>query len=202
MKLYMIRHGESAANRNGTHSGWSCVSLTETGRQQALAARKNLCGVEFDKLFVSDVLRVQQTAELLFPGMPRTFLPIARELNNTPMQGKTPAELSEAYGALYQRCREAFDYGDLGIDCETLGHLFARAADFLKRMEKCEGLENVCVVSHGGFITTLAAFVLGLRHYPRTLICDNASLSIFEFQNGKWRIRLWNQTPDEEQEGK
>ncbi len=50
MLLYLIRHGESEANADGTHSGWSPVNLTEAGRAQAASARSLLDGVSFDRI--------------------------------------------------------------------------------------------------------------------------------------------------------
>ena len=65
MLLYMIRHGESEANAGGYHSGQSCVHLTERGRRQAAATREIIKGISFDRLYVSDVLRTQETAEII-----------------------------------------------------------------------------------------------------------------------------------------
>lgn len=195
MKLYMIRHGQSRANETNTHAGWASVPLTEKGRQQAIAARKNIEGVHFDKLFVSDILRTQQTADCLFPDMPRSFIPMAREVNNTPMQGKTPEEMTALYADLYLMCRAKFDYAELGIECESLSHLFDRAAEFLNWAKSLNNAENIAVVSHAGFITTAAAHILGLSHCPRGLACGNASVSIFEYKHEKWSIKLWNLEP-------
>ena len=70
MDLYMIRHGESLANFTGTHAGWAPVPLTEKGEAQAEAARRHVRNLTFDRLYVSDVRRAQQTADILFPGVP------------------------------------------------------------------------------------------------------------------------------------
>ena len=199
MNLYLIRHGQSTANFDGTHSGWSCVELTEKGRKQALAARKNVEHVKFDKLFVSDVLRTQQTADILFPSMERSFITVARELNNTAMKGKSPAQMTELYGEAYLKCREKFDYTDLHIDCESLQHLLTRAQDFLDMIADMKDAENVAVVSHAGFITSVFARVMGLDYYPRTVICNNLSVNVFEYKNGVWKLKLWNLAPEVEE---
>lgn len=197
MILYMIRHGESSANANGTHSGWSCVHLTEKGEAQAIAARKNVRDLTIDRLYVSDVYRTQQTADLIFPGMARTFIPLAREINNTPLDGKNKEQLTKLYGDVYLKGRERFDHSPLGIGCESLAHMHTRAKAFLKWAEKNEPNENICVVSHAGFIVAVAGCVLGVGAHSRALACDNASLSAFEFKNGAWRLKLWNLQPEE-----
>lgn len=198
MNLYLIRHGQSTANLDGTHSGWSCVPLTEKGRRQAFAARKNIENVKFDKLFVSDVLRAQQTADILFPGMERSFISVARELNNTPMKGKSKSEMAELYGDRYLKCREKFDYSDLHIDCESLPHLMSRAQELLDMAAEMADIENIAVVSHAGFIISTLACVVGLDRYPHSVACGNVSVNIFEYKNGFWRLKLWNLEPETE----
>ena len=195
MLLYMIRHGESEANATGTHSGWSPVHLTEKGRMQAAETKKYMDRIQIDKLYVSDVLRAQETADVIFPGAERKFIPVAREVNNTSMKGKNKYELTEKYGQLYLDCRKNFNYAPLGIDCESLGHLSGRAKELLKWAEK-QTDENICVVSHAGFILAMAGHVLGIEPHSHHLSCSNASVSIFEYKNGAWRLRLWNLAPE------
>ena len=196
MDVYMIRHGESESNADGTHSGWSPVNLTEKGRAQAAMARRHIEGIPFDRLFVSDVLRAQQTADIIFPGMERTFLPVAREMNNTAMRGKTPAEMAALFPELYPVCRAEFDYAPLGMDCEGRDHLSGRAQTLLNMMASLGNVNRVAVVSHAGLIRASAARILGLPHYARELMCANASVSVFHLDENGWRVRLWNLPPE------
>ena len=46
-----------------------------------------------------------------------------------------------------------------------------------------------------GLITAMAEVVLGAR-VGRQMSCGNASVSIFRCENNRWRLRLWNLTPD------
>ncbi len=195
MDLYMIRHGESLANFTGTHAGWAPVPLTEKGEAQAEAARRHVQNLTFDRLYVSDVRRAQQTADILFPGVPRTFNTIIREINNTSMRGKTCDEMTALYGERYLACRKNFDYAPLGIDCESGAHMLARAQEFLDFVAADETLARVAAVAHAGFITAMAEVVLGAR-VGRQMSCGNASVSIFRYENTRWRLRLWNLTPD------
>jgi len=195
MDLYMIRHGESLANFTGTHAGWAPVPLTEKGEAQAEAARRHVQNLTFDRLYVSDVRRAQQTADILFPGVPRTFNTIIREINNTSMRGKTCDEMTALYGERYLACRKNFDYAPLGIDCESGAHMLARAQEFLDFVAADETLTRVAAVAHAGFITAMAEVVLGAR-VGRQMSCGNASVSIFRYENTRWRLRLWNLTPD------
>ena len=195
MDLFMIRHGESLANFTDTHAGWAPVPLTEKGEAQAAAARRHVQSLTFDRLYVSDVRRAQQTADILFPGVPRTFSTVIREINNTSMRGKTRDEMTALYGERYLACRKDFDYSPLGIDCESGAHMLARAQEFLDLVAAEENLTRVAAVAHAGFITAMAEVVLGAR-VGRQMSCGNASVSIFRYDNNRWRLRLWNLTPD------
>lgn len=195
MDVYFIRHGESEANRDGAHSGWSPAPLTDAGLKQAEAARALLEKVEFDRVYVSDVLRAQQTARALFPNAAYIYTALARELNNTAMKGLNKQQMVEKFGDAYLACREAFDYAPLGLNCESRAHLFARAEEFLKTLNRVSGAKRIAVVSHAGFIIAFAARVLKADLGPRALKCDNASISVFRLDERGWRVCAWNITP-------
>ncbi len=196
MELYLIRHGESEANFNNTHSGWSAVNLTETGRRQAEMARRHIQGIHFDKLFVSDVLRAQQTAEILFPGAERTYITIAREINNTALQGHGRDYWYEKLGEKYLECRKEIDYSPLGMDCESLSHLSGRAQELLDLASKMPEHSRIAVVCHALFIRALTGRVLELDPRNPALVCSNASICIFRCKNGQWQLKTWNLCPE------
>ncbi|KAF1387264.1 hypothetical protein PFLUV_G00103560 [Perca fluviatilis] len=64
--LTLVRHGETQYNKEGLLQGQGIDSvLSEIGLQQAEAAGCYLKDVEFTNVFVSDMLRAQQTAETI-----------------------------------------------------------------------------------------------------------------------------------------
>ncbi|XP_068579368.1 probable fructose-2,6-bisphosphatase TIGAR A [Cebidichthys violaceus] len=64
--LSLIRHGETQYNKEGLLQGQAIDSaLSEIGLQQAEAAGRYLKDVDFSNVFVSDMLRAQQTAETI-----------------------------------------------------------------------------------------------------------------------------------------
>ena len=195
MELYLIRHGESEANSTDTHSGWSPVNLTPLGEAQAAQTGALLSGTTFDRIFVSDIKRAQQTAHIIFPGRHYTYIPLAREMNNTTMQGKTYADMLALFPDLYPVCRKRFDYSPLGLDCESGAHMLARAGEFLRFMQGIDANRIACVC-HAGFIRTCAAYVLGASTHNPPLTCRNASVSVLSYAKDKWRIKLWDATGD------
>nr|XP_046251102.1 probable fructose-2,6-bisphosphatase TIGAR A [Scatophagus argus] len=64
--LTLVRHGETQYNKQGLLQGQAIDSpLSEIGLQQAEAAGCYLENVKFSNVFVSDMLRAQQTAETI-----------------------------------------------------------------------------------------------------------------------------------------
>ncbi|MBQ8953990.1 MAG: histidine phosphatase family protein, partial [Clostridia bacterium] len=88
MQVYLIRHGESEANAAGVHSGWRPVKLTALGRRQAQGTARLIAGVAFDEIIVSDLVRAQETARIIFPERTFTLCSDIRELDTSPLAGR------------------------------------------------------------------------------------------------------------------
>lgn len=78
MQIYLIRHGRTAGNALRRYIGSTDQPLTPEGVEGAKAAgaRKSLRGV-----FVTPLVRTQQTARLLFPNAAQTIVPALREMD-------------------------------------------------------------------------------------------------------------------------
>ena len=81
MKLYLVRHGQTEANLNRTHSGWGDVCLTEKGREQARRIGKILEKIDFDKIYTSDLSRAVDTGRLALPDREAELCKTVREIN-------------------------------------------------------------------------------------------------------------------------
>ena len=134
----MIRHGQTVFNSGDRHQGWGPVSLSEKGFAQADSARKCVENIQFDKIFVSDLLRTRQTAERIFPGKYKSgeliFTEDLREIDTGVFYGKTFDEVYPRYGETYVDCRRRMDFSPLGG--ESSETVVKRAAYFLKKVEQ------------------------------------------------------------------
>ena len=199
MKVYMVRHGESEGNAYKIHSGWSAVPLTKKGKEQARATAALLEGIEFDRIYVSDLARARQTAELALPGQSDRFLftEEMREYNNGPnVVGRPFAEMEAEYGERYLRWRRDLDYSEIGG--ETQEHFFARVSSFMRRLEADAGggARNVAVVTHAGTLRNVLQYVIGLPYKQGVLMsASNCSVNLLEYRDGGWRILAWNYLP-------
>ena len=65
VKLILVRHGQSMWNLKNLFTGWVDVPLSEQGVQEALSAGEQIANYTVDKIFVSELMRAQQTAMLM-----------------------------------------------------------------------------------------------------------------------------------------
>ena len=78
MQIYLIRHGQTAGNALRRYIGSTDQPLTPEGAEGAKAAgaRRSVQSV-----FVTPLVRTQQTACILFPDAEQTVVPALREMD-------------------------------------------------------------------------------------------------------------------------
>jgi 2,3-bisphosphoglycerate-dependent phosphoglycerate mutase len=116
-KLVLLRHGESAWNRENRFTGWTDVDLTDQGRKEAAAAGALLKteGFEFDVAFTSVLTRAIRTLWIVQEQMDTLWLPVIKDwrLNERhygALQGLNKAETAAAHGeAMVKIWRRSYD---------------------------------------------------------------------------------------------
>jgi len=63
-KLILIRHGQSLWNKANIFTGWVDVPLSDAGIEEALTAGDTIADTPIDCIFISTLMRAQQTAML------------------------------------------------------------------------------------------------------------------------------------------
>ncbi|MDR3321741.1 MAG: 2,3-diphosphoglycerate-dependent phosphoglycerate mutase [Synergistaceae bacterium] len=101
----MLRHGESAWNKENRFTGWTDVPLSEKGEAEAAAAGRLLKseGFSFDLAFTSVLKRAIKTLWLALEGMDEMWLPVEKswrlnERHYGTLQGLNKAETAQKYG--------------------------------------------------------------------------------------------------------
>ena len=194
MDLYLIRHGESTANRDKAHAGWLPVPLTEEGVKQAQAVGEFLRDVPFDRFYCSDVYRTVQTFNYAFgEDRPREYSELLRELNSGDLAGKLHVDCEKEYGELYDRVRATWAFDLVGG--ENSEHAMDRGMAFLTQMEELpEDVKYVAAVSHGGLMRGIAARLVHepLGGFP--LMVSNCGVCVLRYnrKTGEWSIIHWN----------
>eukprot|EP00961_Rhodomonas_salina_P055171 741124-Rhodomonas_salina.2 len=69
-EVWVVRHGETADNKTRTIAGHNAGGLSDLGRHQARLLAERLRGTQFEAVFVSDLKRTQETADILLEALP------------------------------------------------------------------------------------------------------------------------------------
>ena len=105
-KFYIVRHGETNANVNGTFAGTLEVDLTQKGEEQAQALGTKLSNMlDVTRLVSSPQIRAQRTAKIALMASGRDDLVIdiddeIRERNYGELQGLDKKEFKAEHGPL------------------------------------------------------------------------------------------------------
>ena len=104
-KIVLLRHGESAWNKENRFTGWTDVGLTEQGLAEAHAAGQLLKaeGYAFDVAYTSVLSRAVKTLWTVLEEMDRMWIPIhhswrLNERHYGALQGLNKAETAAKYG--------------------------------------------------------------------------------------------------------
>ncbi|MCL4235677.1 MAG: 2,3-diphosphoglycerate-dependent phosphoglycerate mutase [Deltaproteobacteria bacterium] len=104
-KLVLLRHGESAWNRENRFTGWTDVDLSERGHEEAKKAGRLLKaeGFSFDLAFTSVLKRAIRTLWITIDEMDLMWIPVHRawQLNERhygSLQGLNKSETAAAHG--------------------------------------------------------------------------------------------------------
>lgn len=155
-----VRHGVTAANKEGRIQGRTCSGLDDEGREQA--RRLGAWYGHGDRVVTSPLLRARETADFLVDGRPPEIDPAMTEMAFGAWEGRTFAELRAAGDELARKIY--LDGEDLarGGTGETFADLVSRVDGFLAGLEPAAG-ERTIVVSHGAAIRAVVAAVHGGR---------------------------------------
>ena len=193
MKVYLIRHGQSEGNRQNRHCGWSDTPLSELGHQQARAAGAYVRDIPFDRIYCSDLPRARQTAADALPGCAPIYSPLLREIGVGSLAGRLIADVAAQYGAPYWEHVQQQDFSAYGG--ETQAEMRDRLRRFFtEELEPLEGCDRVAVFGHEGTVHQLLSYAIGYDVLLEHLQVDNASVSVFSYENGCWKLEKWNHT--------
>jgi broad specificity phosphatase PhoE len=144
--LFLVRHGQSEANRLRIVAGQRESPLSQLGKTQAEEAGETLRNSLIDKIVCSPQLRAQQTADI-----------IARQLTINPIEISTIEELKErnlgelegqSYANSPSRNGNAEDVEDV-LGVEPLEDFYARIHKALNTIKKLP-YQNILIVCHNG----------------------------------------------------
>lgn len=157
MRIHLIRHGQTPMNvAQIIDTAAPGAPLTELGREQAATLPQRLDGTPIESIYVSNLIRTQQTAAPL--ATQRGLEPIIREGVREIQAGSLEmGDTQRDYDAYFRTIVSWFD-GDLSLRMggSESGHEVLERFDGVVREMEESGASNVAMVSHGGMIVTWA----------------------------------------------
>lgn len=141
MLIYLLRHGETAWNRERRYQGLTDIPLSDRGR--VLLGRADFSPA---RVYVSPLVRARETAAVLFPEAEQITVPGFREMDFGAFEGRTAGEMADdptyrawVAGGCTGRCPGG----------ESLAEFSDRVwAVFVKLLEL--ETDRLVIVAHGG----------------------------------------------------
>lgn len=150
-RIYLVRHGQVEGYEEKRYNGQVNVSLTQKGEDQSLRVSEHLAELPLEAVYSSDLDRSRYCAELIADahGVQTQSLPSLRELNIGAWEGRTWAELQEAYPDDWQaRLQDLVNFQVPGG--ESLQDAADRIRPTMKNILNEHSGRDVAVVAHGG----------------------------------------------------
>lgn len=201
--LIVIRHGETPWNRERRMQGTTDTPLSDVGRAQARALGQRLADRAFAALYSSNLARARDTASAIAESAGRDIItdPRLQERRFGIFEGLTAAEIMSRYPDEHARFSSRDpDYAVPGG--ESARSFTQRCLGCLAEIADRHHGAEVVVVTHGLVLDSLYRAAHGLDHgAPRPVPLINASLNLFAFGAGAWRLERWGDVshlaPDE-----
>ena len=189
LKIYIIRHGETALNVNGVMQGQIDEPLNENGRALAALTGRGMRGIRFDACISSPLSRARETAEI-----------VLRESGNR-LPIRTDDRLLEMdFGDI--DARKITEMGDVSMSFfltpfqfpgfpngETIHDLCQRTQPFLRELIARDDGKTYLISTHG---CAMRAMVNDLMEDPSDFWLGhapyNCSFTIVEASGGDARI--------------
>jgi len=192
--VLLIRHAQTEWNEARRWQGHADIELDRTGHLQANALAERLQEWPIKAIYSSDLRRAADTARPLARrlGLDPTLDSAWRERHGGDFQGRNVEELEEEYPLLMKKIR--FE-GANPPNGESALDVAERVTGAFERILDRHHDEMVAVVTHGGALNLLLAWILGLHKGQSIPVAlANSGLSMVKAnQDLKW-VALLNDT--------
>lgn len=195
LKLYLVRHGESAWNVQHLYTGQTDVPLSQVGEAQAQRVAENLSTLAFEAVYASPLKRAHDTAQPIAAALEMPLRLDARlsEIHHGAWEGNPAAVIREQYADEYLAWRTQPHRVKMP-EGESLDDVSERLQTFLQELLTDHSDGSVMIVSHDAVlrVIVLQTLRMGLEYFWRWRF-DNASVSIVERPgDGHFRLALLN----------
>lgn len=195
--ILIIRHGQTAWNKQKRLQGHSDIPLNENGRLQAVTLAETLRDEPLDVIFSSDLQRAYQTAHEIASkhGLPvhrdRSFRERCYGICEGMMDGEIREAYPESYKAWYAADPDHF-FPDGERKTESPRQFHHRVLNAIREVVIRHSGEKIAIVTHFGVIETAYRVA---RNIPLGTRCKmpvlNTSINRFRWIDGTLELLQW-----------
>ena len=195
MRLSLVRHGETAYNRDGLGLGVADPPLTDLGRRQTAAAVERLAAEPIDRILTSPLARAAALAGGLAErtGAPCEVRGELIEMDVGETEGMPFAEMRKRFPGFLEAWRAPDPAAVAMPGGESLAQVAARLEPLVAELRALPDDAAVVAVSHNFVVRLLLCRLLGLEIAAfRAFSLDLASISTLSLRAGQASLRTLN----------
>lgn len=165
MNILLVRHGETAWNREGRYQGRTDIPLSEVGEDQVRGLRDRLARIPIAFAVSSPLSRARVTAEIILAGRAGIELDSGlQEISHGGWEGQLASDVERSHAELFGVWKSAPGRtSPAGPGAETLGDVEERAWPVLEKIcARLKSDETALITAHDAVNRVLLCRVLGL----------------------------------------
>ena len=198
IELLLIRHGETAWNRERRMQGHIDIPLSEAGFRQAQALGRAMVAERPDAIYSSDLGRARATAQPVADAhqMPVHLRASLRERCYGAFEGLLYEEISQRFPEAFAawRARELharFPAGER--EAETQQEFHDRAVKAVTDIVNAHSAGKLVVVTHGGVLDCLYREATGMGiEAERNFGIVNAAINRLQWDGQRFHLLTWS----------
>jgi broad specificity phosphatase PhoE len=194
--IYLVRHGQTAWNKEEIFRGRTDVPLNETGLRQAELAGEYFKGVEIQGIYSSPLVRAWETAQKIAQFHNLRVEPLGGILDMSfgNWEGHAHQEIRKIDSETYRQWVESPHLVRLPGG-ESLDEVRGRAMVTLEEVIRKHQEKTIVLVSHRVVCKVLICAILGLdnSHFWQ-ITQDTTAINLIQHKERKYILSLMNET--------
>ena len=194
--IYLVRHGQTAWNKEEIFRGRTDIPLDETGLKQAELVGEYFRGIEIGGIYSSPLARAWQTAQKIAQFHPLEVKPLEGMIDMSfgNWEGRPHQEVRKNDGEIYRQWNTEPHRAKLpGGEC--LDEVRVRSMAALEEVIRLHPGKNLVLVSHRVVNKVLICGILGIDNSHFWQIAqDTAAINLIRSKEGHYILSLLNET--------
>lgn len=182
--LYLIRHGETAWNKERRFQGQMDIPLSQHGIEQAITLGKHMRDIPLDVIYSSPLKRAHQTAQHIHhhhPSIPFHTHESLKERSYGTLEGKLLEDIIVLYPSL--TFEQSWLYATVKApEGESLMDVKSRAEKIIATILREHKGKHIAIVSHGITIRVMIHIITNIPLIETgTYSFSNTAITIIEY---------------------